>query len=75
VAISLESDRDWGAGFIGSWLCDTLVSLDAFVNCLDNLSTALRENLQHLLSGRDFRFRNLDVIQPDLSDEMYSLFP
>jgi len=26
-----------GAGFIGSWLCDVLVSCDAEVTCLDNL--------------------------------------
>ena len=34
-----------GAGFIGGWLCDVLVSFDAEVACLDNLSTGKMENM------------------------------
>ena len=35
-----------GAGFIGSNLCEELLSLGANVTCLDNFSTGLRENLE-----------------------------
>jgi len=50
-----------GAGFIGSWLVDVLVSFDAEVNCLDNLSTGKMENIDHLLDKPRFKFINKDV--------------
>ena len=50
-----------GAGFIGGWLCDVLVSFDAEVDCLDNLSTGKRENMDHLLGKSKFKFINEDV--------------
>jgi UDP-glucuronate decarboxylase len=50
-----------GAGFIGSWLCDVLVSFGAEVDCLDNLSTGKQENIDHLLEKSKFRFINEDV--------------
>jgi len=50
-----------GAGFIGGWLCDVLVSFDAEVACLDNLSTGKRENMDHLLGKSKFKFINEDV--------------
>jgi UDP-glucuronate decarboxylase len=43
-----------GAGFIGSYLCDVLVELGANVTCLDNFSTGLTENIDHLLGKSNF---------------------
>lgn len=34
-----------GAGFLGSWLCETLVASGAVVHCLDNFSTGQMQNL------------------------------
>jgi len=50
-----------GAGFIGSWLCDALISLDAEVACLDNLSTGIMRNIDHLVDKPRFEFVNADV--------------
>jgi len=50
-----------GAGFIGSWLCDVLISFNAEVACLDNLSTGIRRNIDHLLGKPRFEFVNADV--------------
>lgn len=50
-----------GAGFIGSYLCDTLVELGANVTCLDNFSTGLMENVDHLLGKKGFRLVKEDV--------------
>lgn len=49
-----------GAGFIGSWLCDTLARCDTKITCLDNLSTGKFENIDHLEKPR-FKFINKDV--------------
>src|SRR5438552_18633726 len=37
-----------GAGFIGSWLCDIVVTARGEVDCLDNFSTGKMENVKHL---------------------------
>lgn len=50
-----------GAGFIGSYSCDALVRLGAAVTCLDNFSTGLTENVDHLLPKRSFRLVKEDV--------------
>lgn len=50
-----------GAGFIGSWLCDLLASLEAEVTCLDNLSTGRNRNIDHLFGSSRFDFVNGDV--------------
>lgn len=50
-----------GAGFIGSWLCDLLISFDAEVSCLDNLSTGITRNIDHLVDKPEFEFINADV--------------
>jgi UDP-glucuronate decarboxylase len=62
-----------GAGFIGSWLCDALVSSRAEANCLDNLSTGLHENIQHLLTAPNFTLKNSDITQANLSDTKYNV--
>lgn len=49
------------AGFIGSHLCDTLVSQGHRVVGLDNLLTGRRENLAHLQGIQEFEFIQADV--------------
>jgi UDP-glucuronate decarboxylase len=53
-----------GAGFIGSHLCDRLLSEGNQVLCLDNLQTSRASNLR-LLEGRDgFTFVEADIVLP-----------
>jgi dTDP-glucose 4,6-dehydratase len=49
-----------GAGFLGSHLCDQLVSRDLRVICVDNLDTGSLQNIEHL-RGDNFVFVNHDV--------------
>ncbi len=53
-----------GAGFLGSHLCDHLLSEGIQVIALDDLSTGSRENIQHLFGRKDFRFVLQDVSSP-----------
>ena len=50
-----------GAGFIGSYLCDVLVELGANVTCVDDFSTGLTGNIDHLLGKSNFRLVKDDV--------------
>ena len=50
-----------GAGFIGSWLCDVLLSLDSEVVAVDDLSTGRIGNIDHLLKNPKFKFVEADV--------------
>src|ERR1700732_2498200 len=50
-----------GAGFLGSHLCDALLSRGDQVVCLDNLSTGRFENIEHLTDHVDFEFQEVDV--------------
>jgi dTDP-glucose 4,6-dehydratase len=50
-----------GAGFLGSNLCDYLLSRGQRVVCVDNLDTGSLENIRHLNTGEDFRFTMLDI--------------
>jgi dTDP-glucose 4,6-dehydratase len=49
-----------GAGFLGSHLCDHLISKDYRVVCVDNLDTGSLQNVEHL-RGDNFVFINQDV--------------
>ncbi|MDX6400497.1 MAG: dTDP-glucose 4,6-dehydratase [Gaiellaceae bacterium] len=49
-----------GAGFLGSHLCDHLVSKGYRVICIDNLDTGSLQNVEHL-RGDEFVFINQDV--------------
>ena len=53
-----------GAGFIGSHLCDALLSEGHSVVCVDNLLTGARRNIEHLRNESRFEFLELDVNQP-----------
>jgi UDP-glucuronate decarboxylase len=50
-----------GAGFIGSWLCDVLLSLGAEVAVVDNLSTGRIKNIGHLKKNPKFKLMKRDV--------------
>lgn len=49
-----------GAGFIGSHLCDKLVSENKVI-CVDNFISGDRSNIDHLLQNENFIFINEDV--------------
>lgn len=50
-----------GAGFIGGWLCDVLISQGATVDCVDDMSTGLMRNVNHLVNERRYKFVKCDV--------------
>jgi dTDP-glucose 4,6-dehydratase len=50
-----------GAGFLGSHLCDRLLSEGLKVICIDNLLTGNIENISHLFGNKDFHFAKHDV--------------
>jgi dTDP-glucose 4,6-dehydratase len=58
-----------GAGFLGSNLCDFLLSRGHRVICVDNLDTGSLENIRHLKNGVDFRFEMLDITEHYEIDE------
>ena len=51
-----------GAGFLGSHLCDELLTRGHRVICVDNLVTSSLRNLEHITSD-DFVFLNQDVTE------------
>lgn len=53
-----------GAGFLGSHLCERLLSDGHEVLCVDNLFTGSRENTQHLLDSSHFEFIRHDIVFP-----------
>ena len=53
-----------GAGFLGSWICDVFAKTNTDILCLDNLSTGLSSNIEHLKSNHRFTFVNSDVDKP-----------
>ncbi|MEI6374855.1 MAG: UDP-glucuronic acid decarboxylase family protein [Actinomycetes bacterium] len=64
-----------GAGFIGSHLCDRLISEGADVVCVDNLYSSSMANVNHLLEHPRFEFKQHDVTLPLFVDvdEVYHL--
>jgi dTDP-glucose 4,6-dehydratase len=50
-----------GAGFLGSHLCESLLSRGYDVLCLDSLLTGNTDNIAHLLGGERFKFLKHDV--------------
>jgi UDP-glucuronate decarboxylase len=53
-----------GAGFLGSHLCDALLSDGAHVIAIDNFQTGRKNNLCHLERDARFDVIDTDVIQP-----------
>ena len=64
-----------GAGFIGSHLCERLLSEGHEVICLDNFFTGRKQNIAHLLDNRSFELVRHDVTEPILLevDQIYNL--
>lgn len=64
-----------GAGFLGSHLCDRLVSEGHHVLCVDNYFTGSKNNIAHLLSNPNFEVIRQDVCFPLYVevDEIYNL--
>jgi UDP-glucuronate decarboxylase len=64
-----------GAGFLGSHLCDRLISEGHDVLCLDNFYTGTKDNVAHLLSNPNFELVRHDVTFPFYVevDEIYNL--
>lgn len=52
-----------GAGFIGSHLCNFLISKNYRVICLDNLITGDKKNISSLLHEPLFEFKKIDVTE------------
>lgn len=64
-----------GAGFLGSHLCDRLVSEGNDVLCLDNFYTGSKQNIRHLLGKPNFELIRHDLVHPIFLevDEIYNL--
>jgi len=64
-----------GAGFLGSHLCDRLISMGHEVLCVDNYFTGTRNNIAHLLDHPRFELMRHDVTFPLYVevDEIYIL--
>jgi len=64
-----------GAGFLGSHLCDHLVTQGHDVICLDNFFTGTRNNISHLFDRPNFELIRHDLVEPILLevDEIYNL--
>ena len=55
-----------GAGFIGSHLCEYLLSRGHSVICMDNFFTGQKRNVAHLLGHPDF-----EVIRHDITHKFH----
>ena len=64
-----------GAGFIGSHLCERLLTEEKEVLCVDNFFTGRRANIVHLLNNPYFEFIRHDICFPLYVevDEIYNL--
>jgi UDP-glucuronate decarboxylase len=64
-----------GAGFVGSFLCESLLAQGCEVLCIDNFFTGTRTNIAHLLANPLFELQRHDVTFPLYVevDEIYNL--
>src|SRR5882672_6069248 len=64
-----------GAGFIGSFLSETLLARGHEVLCVDNFYTGTRGNIEHLIGEKRFELIRHDVTFPLYieTDEIYNL--
>lgn len=53
-----------GSGFLGSHLCDRLISRGDDVLCVDNFFTGSKQNVKHLLAHPNFELMRHDVTFP-----------
>lgn len=64
-----------GAGFLGSHLCERLLSEGCIVTSIDNLYCGSKSNIVRLISNKNFSFLEHDITQPlkIYADEIYNL--
>ena len=64
-----------GAGFLGSHLCEKLLTNGNEVLCVDNFFTGSRKNVAHLLDNKNFELLRHDITLPLYVevDEIYNL--
>src|SRR4051812_43681812 len=53
-----------GAGFLGSHVCDRLISLGHEVLCVDNFFTGTKRNVEHLIGHPRFELMRHDITFP-----------
>jgi nucleoside-diphosphate-sugar epimerase len=58
-----------GAGFLGSHLCDELLSRGNRVICVDNFETGSLANIEHIRDPERFVHVGVDIIEPYFVDE------
>ncbi|KAB0665667.1 SDR family oxidoreductase [Oryzomonas japonica] len=64
-----------GAGFLGSHLCERLLTEGHDVICLDNFFTGSKDNIIHLMDNHRFELVRHDIVEPILLevDRIYNL--
>lgn len=67
-----------GAGFIGSNLCEYLLSCEANVTCLDNFATGYKHNIEGFINNKKFTLiegdiRNIDTCQSACKNQEFVL--
>ena len=64
-----------GSGFLGSHLCERLLSQGGEVICIDNFFTGTRRNIEHLLDNKRFELIRHDITFPIYLevDQIYNL--
>ena len=63
------------AGFLGSHLCERLLSMGASVIGVDNLLTGRGENFRHLRDNPSFKFLHRDITSPlELTGDLNGIF-
>src|SRR6266704_2626923 len=63
-----------GSGFLGSWICDVLSQIGSKIICVDNLSTGVVENVEHLKGTNGFEFEKADVCTYSRSPKVDMVF-
>ena len=53
-----------GAGFLGSHICERLLSAGEEVICMDNYFTGRKDNILHLMDNKRFELVRHDVVDP-----------
>lgn len=63
-----------GAGFIGSWLSDILISCGAQVTAVDDFSTGRKRNINHLLKNTKFELIECDACKYSSKEKFDYIF-
>lgn len=53
-----------GAGFLGSWMCETVLAKGGSVVCIDNFSSGRPSNIEHFNRSPQFSIVHHDISQP-----------